>query len=63
MSFYTFSWRKRIPFSAVLLKTVIDVMKIYPSTWNLSLVAIFGQTAFLALFLITSMAIILEVSA
>lgn len=58
--FLYFSWRKRIPFSAVLLKTVIDVMKIYPSTWNLSLVAIFGQTAFLALYLITSMAIILK---
>lgn len=55
-----FSWRKRIPFSAALLKTVVDVMKLYPNTWTLSLVAIFGQAAFLALYLITLTSIVLK---
>ena len=60
--FLYFSWRNRIPFSAILLKTVIDVMKLYPSTWNLSLVAIFGQAAFLVLYLTTLTSIGLKYS-
>ncbi|ODV87404.1 hypothetical protein CANARDRAFT_26803 [[Candida] arabinofermentans NRRL YB-2248] len=31
-------WRKRIPFSAQVLEIVIDVMRIYPVTWTISLI-------------------------
>lgn len=55
-----FSWRSRIPFSATLLKTVIDVMKLYPNTWYLSCVAIFGQAGFVVLYLTTLTSIALK---
>jgi hypothetical protein len=60
--FLYFSWRKRIPFSASLLKCVIDVMKIYPNTWNLSIFAIFSQMAFTALYVVTLASIGLKYS-
>lgn len=57
-----FSWRKRIPFSASLLKCVVDVMKIYPSTWNLSTFAVLGQGLFSLFYLTTIAAIGLKYS-
>lgn len=57
-----FSWRKRIPFSASLLKCVVDVMKIYPNTWNLSVFAIISQIAASAFYVVTLMAIGLKYS-
>lgn len=57
-----FSWRKRIPFSATLLKCVVDVMQLYPNTWNLSIFAILSQAAFTALYLVTLTAIGLKYS-
>lgn len=60
--FIYFSWRKRIPFSATLLKTVVDVMKIYPNTWNLSIVAIFGQVMSTAFYMVTLASIGLKYS-
>ena len=57
-----FSWRNRIPFSATLLKTVVDVMKIYPNTWNLSIFAILSQAAFTVLYVVTLTAISLKYS-
>lgn len=60
--FIYFSWRKRIPFSATLLKTVVDVIKIYPNTWNLSIVAIFGQVMSTAFYMVTLASIGLKYS-
>ena len=60
--FIYFSWRKRIPFSASLLKCVVDVMKIYPNTWNLTIFAILSQATFTALYVVTLTAISLKYS-
>lgn len=60
--FIYFAWRKRIPFSATLLKCVVDVMNIYPNTWSLSVLAIVGQVLFSALYLTTFAAIGLKYS-
>lgn len=52
-----FMWRSRIPFSAVLLKTVVDVINLYPNLWNLSVMAVVAQTIFIFLFCFASFSI------
>lgn len=51
-------WRKRIPFSAVLLQTVIDVLRDYPATFGLQAASFLCTFAYLMLFTFTAMGIL-----
>ncbi|KAI8997374.1 plasma-membrane choline transporter-domain-containing protein [Pilobolus umbonatus] len=48
-----FWWRSRIPFATVMLETVSDITKKYPSTLAVGIVSLIIQTAFSFLFMFT----------
>lgn len=51
-------WRKRIPFSAILLQTVIDVLRDYPVTFGLQVGSFLCSFAYLMLATFTAIGII-----
>lgn len=51
------SWRKRIPFSVLMLQTAIDVSKTYGHVYTVSAVGGLAATAFGAWFMITMVAV------
>jgi hypothetical protein len=52
-------WRKRIPFSAVLMKNAVDIMAEFPATVGASFATLFVELALLAVFVASSIGLVM----
>lgn len=53
-----FLWRKKIPFSALLLRTTVEVFEKYPNVWALGLIMAAAQTFFILLQIFASFGVL-----
>jgi hypothetical protein len=52
-TYFLYSWRSRIPFAKIMLKSVLQVIQQYPSTVFVGVIGMILETAFAALFFFT----------
>lgn len=59
-AFIFFSWRKKIPFSSILLKTTVEVFKEYPTVWNMPVFSVAASGVFMFAYFVAGAGILLR---